>query len=92
MLTYYDTLAGSASQRIRRGTHDQLNSIAKGRVQETTEGLTQLDRDLFGCKGENGSQGDNGEEVESKYGGSAPLKDTSDDTKRHKDEEDIHII
>lgn len=58
----------------RCGTHNELDSISESGVEKAAEGLTQLDRDLLSCKGENGSQGNNGEEVERKDSRGTPFK------------------
>lgn len=73
---------------LRHGwyTHDQLDSIAKGRVEQTAEGFAELRRKLLGCKRETGSQGDDGQEVENEDGRWAPVRGAGDKAKRNKDQ------
>lgn len=73
-------------------THDQLDSIAKGGVEETTHGLTQLDRDLLGSEGEDSGEGDDGEEVDDEDGGGAPAHGTGDDAEGHRGEQEVDIV
>jgi hypothetical protein len=75
----------------RNDTNDQLDGIAKGRVHKATQCLSKLCRKLLGCKGQQRSKRDNGDEVEDEDGGGVPVERAGDDADRYKDKEDIDI-
>jgi hypothetical protein len=71
-------------------TYDQLDSISERGIHQASDGLTQLDRDLFCRKGEDGSQGDDGEEVERKDPCWGPAQYTGDEANGNEEYEDIN--
>jgi len=73
-------------------TNNQLDSIPKCRVQEAAQSLSKLHGYLLGCKGQNGSKGDDGEEVDNENGGRVPSVVSGDDAHGHHDEEEIDIV
>lgn len=93
MLTLCEVLTGYVGcfRRVR-STYDEFDGIAKSGIQETTQGLTQPDRDLLGCKRKNSGEWNDGEEIEGKDNSGAPFKNTGNDAERHKDKQDVDVV
>lgn len=73
-------------------TYNQFDGISKSRIHQTTKGLAQFRRQLLCCKAQKGSKRDDGDKVEDKDQGGIPVQSTSNDAKRHKDEQNIDIV
>ena len=74
------------------GTNNQLNRISKRRVEQSSHSLAQLHGNLLSRKREDGSERDNGEEVEHENGRRTPLQLAGDDAQRHDNEQEVNII
>lgn len=76
---------------VNEGTsaYNQFYCITECCIDQTAEGFTQSVGDFFRGEGEDGCEGNDGEEVQRKNGGGAPVALAGDDAERHEDEEDV---
>ena len=73
-------------------SHDQFDRISKGGVEQPSQSLTKLDRQLLGSEAQERGQWYDGEEVEDENGDRIPPQRSSDDSERHEDKENIDIV
>ncbi|KAB8337329.1 hypothetical protein FH972_021628 [Carpinus fangiana] len=71
---------------------NQLDGITKGGIHEAANGLAELCAQLFGGKGKQAGERDDGHEVQDEDGDRVPSGSSGDDAQRYKDEEDIGIV
>lgn len=70
---------------MSRMSYNQFHSIAKGGIQQTSQGLTKRHGELFSGKGQKRSERNNSDEVQGKLGNGGPVHHTSDDADGDKD-------
>lgn len=98
MLTCKESASCSRRMAISRhiwelcATHNQLNGVSKGSIQQPAQRLAQLERDLLGRKGQDGSKRDDGKEVDGEDGGRAPAEAAGDDANGDHDEQEVDIV
>lgn len=73
-------------------THDKFDSISESRIHQSTKRLTKLSRQLFCCETQEGSERDDGDEVEDEDGGRIPSQYAGEDADGDEDEEDIDVV
>ena len=73
-------------------THNQLNRISKGSIQQSAQSLAQLERYLLGRKGQDGGKRDDGKEVDGEDGGRAPAEAAGNDANGDHDEQKVDIV
>ncbi len=79
--------------RITQRVHyNQFDSIAKGGIEQATEGRAELVGDCVRGKGQDGRKRDDGEEVDGKDGGRAPIASASEDANGDCEQEKVDII
>ena len=73
-------------------THNKFDSISKCRIHQSTQCLTELRGQLFGCEAQERGKRDDGDEVENEDSGGIPAHCASDDANGHEDKEDVDIV
>lgn len=81
---------GRAELEYRRDTHNELDRIAKCSIQQSSKRLSQTLRYLLCSKRENGSQGNDSEEVQCEDSGRVPSQLTGKNADRDEDKEDVN--
>lgn len=73
-------------------TYDQLDSVSKRRIHQSTNRLSQLRTQLFSRKAQQCRERDNSQEVDNEDGRRIDIHSSQDNTRRHADQQDIDIV
>jgi hypothetical protein len=72
--------------------NNQLNGVSESRIHKSTQRFSELQGKLLGSVRKNGSQRNNGQEVDGEDSRRVPVEGTGDDANGHHDEEEVDIV
>jgi hypothetical protein len=77
---------------LGRKAYNEFDGISEGRIEQATQRLAQLGRELFGRKAQQTREWYDGNEIEDEDDGGVPADSAGDDAKRHEDEKHVDIV